>query len=809
MHQFRLFCRHPAPALRSVFALAALIAIAAAVTSIVPAAAQNVTPEMLDEAARRTGLSKEELLRQYGGGATGAQAPTGEIPATEPGRTTLQGIDDSSPTGRWRDTDATVVLPLSTVEAMQAAAGAETTETTADPNATFGANFFHLDAGVFQPPSFGPVPADYRLGVGDELVIHAWGEVDFQLTRVVDRDGSIILPRSGKVICAGRTLSETEGSIREQLSRSHASIGNGDSTASGGSTQVEVTLGQLRPIRVYVIGEAMRPGSYQLSSASTVLTALYASGGPSATGSFRDIRLMRGTEVVSRLDLYDYLTGGARTGDRLLQEGDTVFIPDRLRRVQVSGPVRRPMYYEMKAGEDLSDLLGYAGGLTPQAVPDLVHIRRVLAAADRKAGQPDHVFLDIELLDGKPAPGSPASTLLDGDQVVVDSIGDRMDLFVDVKGSVKVPGRYEYRDGLTVGDLVAMAGGLWPDAMIDQAVIDRTSPEGDLFSVTVPLGATLDGTQPPVPLQTRDALHVFARWELQRRPEVHISGEVYSPVSIQWRQGITLRELVLKAGGLKDTANLLQAEVSRVLQTAVMSTDITRRPEQTVEVIRVPLGADFLARDDGFLLQPYDRVAVRRLPWWETQQNVTIRGEVFFPGQFSLERKDERLSALVARAGGLRPDAYLEGARVQRTQDSVGNVAIDLAKALAEPGSEQDIILQSGDEVIIPDRMFTVKVVGEVGFPTSLVWEEGKKINWYVNRAGGYLEKADKGKSRVVWPNGMSLPNKRGSKVIAGSTIIVPREAPPEGESTLSKLKEISGILAGFATVWLVLDRTK
>ncbi len=557
-----------------------------------------------------------------------------------------------------------------------------------------------------------------------------------------------------------------------------------------------------------MIGEAARPGSYQLSSASTVLTALYAAGGPATTGSYREIRLMRGSQVIARLDLYDYLVRGERGGDRLLQEGDTVFIPDRQRRVQITGPVRRPMYYEMTPGESLSDLLRYAGGLTPLAVQDLVHIRRVLAPRDRKPGQPDHVFLDVPLSAGRPAPGSPAAELLDGDHIVVDAIGERLDRYVDVRGSVKVPGRYEFRDGLTVTDLVQMAGGLWPDAMSDQAVIDRTSPEGDLYSVTIRLKDVLDGAVAAVPLQTRDVLHVFARWELQRRPQVYITGEVYEPVSPLWRQGMTLRELVLKAGGLKDSANLLQAEVSRLLADAVTSVDITRRPEQTVTVINVPLGADFLARDDGFTLMPYDRVAIRRLPWWENQQTVMIRGEVFFPGQFSLERKDERLSSLIGRAGGLRPDAYLEGARVVRGQDGVGNVALDLEQALREPGSEHDIILQNGDEVIIPDRMFTVKVVGEVGFPTSLVWEEGKKINWYVDRAGGYLEKADEGKSRVVWPNGMSLPNKGGSKVIAGSTIIVPRKAPPEGESTLAKLKEISGILAGLATVWLVVDRT-
>lgn len=773
-----------------------VLALIAAALAATLAAAQQPAPEMLDEAARRTGLSREELLRRYNAAQPGAAAQAPAEPATEPGRTTIEGIDDTNPGGFWRDTDVQVTLPLSQVEALRdEAAAARADSALTGENATFGASFFHLDAGVFQPPSFGPVPDDYRLGVGDELAIHAWGEVDFQLTRVVDRDGAVILPRSGKVVCAGRTLGEVEASIREQLSRSHASIGT--------NTQVEVTLGQLRPIRVYVIGEATRPGSYQLSSASTVLTALYAAGGPAETGSYREIRLVRGSQTVATLDLYDYLVRGERGGDRLLQEGDTVFIPNRLRRVQVTGPVRRPMHYEMKAGESLRDLLEYAGGLMPEAVPDPVHIRRVLAAKDRRPGQPDHVFLDIALNDGQPA-----VELLDGDRVVVDAIGERLDRYVDVRGSVKVPGRYEYRDGLTVKDLVGMAGGLWPDAMTDQAVIDRTSPQGDLYSVTIPLAATLDGTGAPMALQSRDVLHVFARWELQRRPQVHITGEVYDPVSPLWRAGMTLRELVLKAGGLKDSANLLQAEVSRLLEGAVTSTDITQRPEQTVQVLRVPLGADFLARDDGFLLMPYDRVAIRRLPWWEMQRTVTIRGEVFFPGQFSLERKDERLSSLVQRAGGLRPDSYLEGARVQRVQDGVGNVAIDLAKALAEPGSDADIILQDGDEVIVPDRMFTVKVMGEVGFPTSLVWEEGRKINWYVDRAGGYLEKADKGKSRVVWPNGMSLPNKGGSRVIAGSTIIVPRKAPPEGESTLSKLKEISGILAGVATVWLVIDRT-
>jgi hypothetical protein len=244
--------------------------------------------------------------------------------------------------------------------------------------------------------------------------------------------------------------------------------------------------------------------------------------------------------------------------------------------------------------------------------------------------------------------------------------------------------------------------------------------------------------------------------------------------------------------------------VARLREDAVTSRDLDVRPDQTVDVIQVPLGADFLTRPDSMPLRPWDRVSIRSLPWWENQRTVAVRGEVFYPGTFSLERQDERLSSVIQRAGGLKPDAYLVGARVVRTQDNVGNIAIDLEAALGDPGGEQDIILQAGDQVVIPERMFTVKVVGEVGFPTSLVYEEGQKINWYVDRAGGYLEKADKGKTRVVWPNGMSLPNKGSSQVVAGSTIVVPVEPPPEGRDTWTTIRDISSIVASLATVWLI-----
>ncbi len=766
-------------------------------------AAQEITPEMLEEASRRTGMSKEQLLQQY-------QQQTGETAAADtsenspPGRTDLEGIDDA---GFWRDTEAEVTLPMAQELAEGALFGpADEMTVPDDPYGFFGSEFFQLDAGVFQPPSFGPVPEKYRLGVGDEIIINVWGGVDLQLTRLVDRDGSVILPTVGKISCAGRTLKQVDESIRQRLATTHASIDvDGYEGKDEGDTFVEVTMGHLRAIRVFVVGEATRPGSYEVSSVSTIMTALYVAGGPTELGSFRDIRLVRGGKVTAHLDLYQYLMGLGRDQDTLLEEGDTVFIPDRGRSVRIEGGIRRAKRYEMKG---LADLIGYAGGFLPTAAPEIIHIRRIVPFAEREAGQPDHVYLDVPFnpatISGQ---GGQVVPLLDGDTIIVNEVEDRLDNWVRITGSVKRPGEYEFRPGMNALDLIEAAGGLWPDALMERALIDRTSPEKHLSTVTVALADILSGTVEPVALQAQDVFQVFSSWDTDDRPQVHITGEVKNPVSLDFRTGMTLPDLILKAGGLLASANLLQAEVSRLDLAAVAIKDRTIRPERTTESIIVLLTEDFMTNGINFPLKPYDRVAIRRLPWWEMQRTVTIRGDVFYPGVFSLERKDETISSVIARAGGLTPDAYLVGARIVRSQDGVGNIALDLVEALAKPGSQYDIVLMAGDQIVIPERMYTVKVVGEVGFPTSLIHEKGKDINYYVNRAGGYLKKADKKRARVVWPNGMSLPNKGGHEVVAGSTIIVPVKPPPEGKSTMETVRDITAIIASLAMVYLVIDK--
>ncbi len=378
------------------------------------------------------------------------------------------------------------------------------------------------------------MPDDYELGVGDEVVIDMWGEVEQRVTRVVDRDGSIILPRGGTVVCHGRTLAEVAAGARKLLAGSYAGL-------EDGSIQMDVSLGSLRSIRVFVIGDVARPGAYELSSVSTIMTALHASGGPSDHGSFRSILLQRGAEAVVTLDLYRYLIGGVREQDRVLRDGDTILVPPRGRTVNLTGAVRRERLFELTADETLEDLLRYGGGLTAVAARRVVHVERILPPAERAADRPDRTWVDVYL---DPATGrleDPATGVLqDGDRVVVDTIGDLVWGWVQVDGHVKQPGRYQYNQGLTVRELVEQAGGAWPDVLLQVAVIDRIDARQHRSTVTVPLGAVLAGEAPDVPLQERDVLRVFAEGRMLEDETVAISGEVREPGTFGYRRGAAL-----------------------------------------------------------------------------------------------------------------------------------------------------------------------------------------------------------------------------------------------------------------------------
>ncbi|MDO9170579.1 MAG: SLBB domain-containing protein, partial [bacterium] len=463
------------PALLSLLAASAVFA-----TFALPASAQDVPPELVEQALRRSGLTQQELMQRLQ-----AQGTTVVDTTLPPGRTAL-------PPG------PRVILPFDLeTAAVPAAVAAETPLPTADT--PFGADFFRLDPGMFAPPAFGPVPPDYMLGPGDQVSVDVFGEVEFRLERVVDRDGGIILPKGGKVNCAGRTLAQVTRAVREKLAGSYSGI---DPSGEGGSTFVDVSLGALRAIRVFVVGEARQPGAYELTSLSTAFTALYAAGGPNEQGGLRSIKVLRGNQLLAELDFYGYLLEGRRGDDPILRDGDTVLIPARTITVRVEGEVRRPRTYELKDGEDVQDLIRFAGGFTAEAVADVVHVARIVPLPERRPEQPDRVQSDLDLRLKM------RHLLRDADVVRVDRIPERLENWVEAQGNVKNTGRYEFREGMTVVDLVRQAGGLWADTLPERALIERLDPDLTYRTIEVALAEAMSGALPPLPLQSRDKLRV-------------------------------------------------------------------------------------------------------------------------------------------------------------------------------------------------------------------------------------------------------------------------------------------------------------
>jgi polysaccharide biosynthesis/export protein len=781
-------------------------------------AEESPSPSALQEAIRRTGLSKEELLRLYRQqGALPTQAESAAPDSTQsPGRTELPpGQTGPIATTPARPELPMVILPLETERGLStlkitsdslARAKSRPVKTT---SGVFGVDFFHLEPGVFSQSSFGPVPADYVIGVGDQVVIDVWGEVEFRLERVVDRDGSIILPKGGKILAAGKTLAQTKEAVRERLARSYSGLSR---SPDDGTTFLDVTLGKLRAIRIFVVGDVTQPGAYELSSIATIFSALYAAGGPSASGSMRDVRLMRGDQKVAEFDLYSYLLEGNRKDDVILREYDTVFLPPRGKTVVLSGEVRRPLTFEMKEGETLVDLLRFGGGFTSRAAAEVIHVQRILSPEQRRPGKPDRTQTDIQLDAGTGRPIDPTqASLRDGDVVSVGAVSDRLENWVGIAGAVKRPGHYAFAPGLDLAGLVALAGQTWPDAVGQRAILDRVAPDGTYQSYDVALDDVLSGRTQPLPLQPLDQLQILSKWEIQDRGMVAITGEVRHPGEFSYREGMTLLDLILKAGGLQESADASKVQISRLRQDAVSAIDPTTPPDNVVDIIDVSLGNDFLSTAASPPLQPHDQVSVRRLPWWESTHKVSLRGEVLYPGVYTLRRPDETLSEVLERAGGLKSTAFSPGARAIRSRDGLGNIGLDLASALRHPHSPDDLIMQSGDEIVIPPIPQTVKVVGAVGYPTSVLYKSGKSAGHYIGHAGGYAEGAARGKTRVVQPNGLSRPLHRfwrDPPVMAGSTIVVPFQEPTEKTPRLDTLGKLAGIIASLATVWLVADRT-
>ncbi|HVE80284.1 MAG TPA: SLBB domain-containing protein [Gemmatimonadaceae bacterium] len=684
--------------------------------------------------------------------------------------------------------------------------------------AIFGLDVFRRGTTQFEANLAGPVDANYRLGPGDRLVLILTGDVELAYTLDVTREGFVVIPQVGRVDVANLSLAQLDDVLYAKLGRVYSGVRRG-----GGTTRFSVSVARLRSNQVFVVGDVGRPGSYRVSSAGTALTALYAAGGTTDNGSLRRIAIRRGGRAADTLDVYDYLLLGDASHDARLENGDVVFVPVHGPRVRIYGEVTRPATYELREGETLADAIRMAGGFTPTAARRRVQIERIVPAAQRVESGRDRVVLDVasdEFAEGT----GPALPLQAGDVVRVFPVANRVRNRIVVSGSVWTPGSQGYRPGMRLSEALRGAGGLKPDTYLGQVLIARLKSDSTRVQLRAQLRDTSGAAFDDVALQEDDEIRVFSVTEFRPERYVAISGAVRDGGRFPYREGMTMRDLVLLAGGLEESAYLGEAEIARLPE--------NRADGVTARTFRVPLDSSYLfergadgryvgplalALSNGKMpdaqLEPYDNVLILRQPDFELQRTVWIGGEVRFPGRYALVRKTERLSDIIARAGGLTSEAYPDGAVFYRQRNRIGRIGLDLPEVLRDADARDNLLLQDGDSITLPRYSGVVTVTGAVNSPVTLAYVPGRDIDFYVHSAGGPAVSADLGRAYVTQPNGKVESVRRrpflpdGSpQPKAGSTVFVPEKSPAAGANFQAIALTTAQVLAALVSV-LILAR--
>ena len=684
----------------------------------------------------------------------------------------------------------------------------------------FGLNTFREANSLFDPNLNGPVDASYRLGPGDRLALILTGDVNAAYTLDVTREGFIVVPQAGQIYVANLTLGELENILYTRLGRVYSGVRRGP----GATTRFSISPVRLRTNQIFVLGEVLTPGSYRISSASTALAALYASRGPTDNGSLRNIQIKRGGKTIETLDVYDYLINGDASHDVRLQNGDVVFVPVRSQHVRVVGQVIRPATYELKTGETLADAIRFAGGFTATASTRRVQVERIQSPAERALGGRDRVTLDISPVTlTRGGPGDVA--MRDGDVVRVFPIAERVRNRIAIEGNVWQPGTIGLTPGMTVAQALRAAGGVKPDTYLGQILISRLNPDSTRTQLHASLADTTGRVIGDFPLREDDLLRVFSVTEFRPTRYVAVTGAVRNSGQVPYHQGMTVRDLVLLAGGLEQSADLREAEIARLPQ--------NRANGVTATTFRVPLDSSYLFErgPDGryfgppglpapagsmpeVQLQPYDNVLILRQPNWELQREVVVAGEVKFPGTYSLRTKTEKVLDIIQRAGGLTPEAYADGVTFFRAKDSVGRIGIALPEVLRNPRSRDNIQLQNGDSIFIPRFNAVVNVKGAVNSPVAVTYVPGASLDYYVRAAGGITRQGDIRYAYVTQPNGKVEAT--GGKFIfrsnprprPGSTVFVPsKDASARRVDYLATLGTIAQLAASFVAIAIALKQ--
>ena len=683
------------------------------------------------------------------------------------------------------------------------------TQDLARSNQVFGRNIFNTRNLTFEPSVNIATPLNYRLGPGDEVIIDIWGASQNTIRQQISPDGTINIQKIGPVNLNGLTISEANDYLKKTLNK----IYNGLNNTNDPTSDIRLTLGSIRTIQINVMGEVVQPGTYSLSSFSTVFHALYRAGGVSDIGSLRNVQLVRNGKNIATIDVYQFIMKGNIQDDIRLQEGDVVIVPAYDILVKVDGKVKRPMRFEMKKDESLSTLISYAGGFDADAYTRSLRVVR-------QNGQ-EYEVNTVKDLDYS------VYKMRNGDVVTAEAILNRFINKLEIRGAVYRPGIYQLNGKLnTVRELVNEAQGLTGDAFLNRAVLYRQREDLTTEVIPVDIKAIMDGTSQNIILVKNDILYIPSIHDLEDRGDVVIHGEVAKPDSYPYADNMTLEDLIIQAGGLREAASVVRVDVSRRIKNPRSTVD-----NDTIgQIYTFSLKEGFVVDGTpGFVLQPYDEVYVRRSPGYQAQQNVAVEGEILFGGSYAMTSREERLSDLINKAGGTTNYAYLRGAKLTRVatagekkrmgdvirlmsrqlgeamMDSLGirvedhfTVGIDLEKALANPGSTADIVLREGDVISIPKNNNTVTINGAVMVPNTVSYIAGKNIDYYLNQAGGYSENAKKSKKFIVYMNGQVTKVKGSGKkqIEPGCEIIVPSKA--------KKRNNIGNIL-GYATTFSTL----
>lgn len=713
----------------------------------------------------------------------------------------------------------------------------------------FGAELFANSDITFEPNLRMATPKSYIIGPDDQLLIDLTGDNEANYKLTVSPEGTIRLQYVGLISIGGLSIEQATSKIRSSMSKTYAGL-------KSGRTNVSITIGNIRSIKVTLLGEVVKPGSYTLSSLSTVFNALNASGGPNNNGSFRKIQVIRNNKIVSTIDVYSFLLKGIQTGNIRLQDQDVINIPVYQTRVEMSGEVKRPALYEVLNTESLEDVIGFAGGFSNRAYTAKI---KVLQNTNKERRITDVNAADLNKYNP-----------LNGDKYIVETILDRFANRVEIKGAVFRPGQYELEGGLTLKQLIQKADGLKEDAFLNRGYISRLNSDNSLALLSFDVDKVLKGIEQDIPLKREDKVTISSIFELRDEYKVDIKGEVRFPGTFDFAEGMNVQSLIQMAGGFKEGATPNRIEIAR----RIRNSDANSISAKTADVVNIKISNDLKLQDSTYVLQPFDIVSIRMSEGYMIQQQVKVEGEVLYPGLYTVTNKNERISDIIKRAGGLTVLSFAEGASLKRpgpeplperdSLDRFGNVikpgygnnaskgardkqneqmqklanlkrlqatdndksetdtaklaqeakiigsdlvGIDLVNILKKPKSRYDLLVEDGDVISIPKQLQTVKVTGEVLRPISIVYNHNRSMKDYINGAGGFTYNANAKGAYIQYANGSVDANRKFlffnnyPKVKPGAEIFVPKRAPREKLGVAG----IVGIASALATVAAVL----